>query len=321
MFDDATAADRAFDLASSAIPTLEAAGDERSLGRAWLAIATVLVNFKLENAQGEEAAEKAVSHYQRGGWSPSTALSVVASALHLGPRPVEDAIARCEQLLSEHAGDRASEAGVQYWLGGLEAMRGRYDVGTAHVDTACAMYEDLGLLDMAEGAGRVRASIHILAGRLEEAEHHLRETCEASIRRNNASFVSSEAAELADVLYRLGRYDEAQRWAQTAREHAGEGDLHAQVFWRAIEARLAARRGEFELGESLAKTAVGIMEQTDAVSQHAKVLLDLAEVLRLADNEAGARAVVKEAEELYRAKGNVAALKAAGDLLTTDALV
>jgi tetratricopeptide (TPR) repeat protein len=183
------------------------------------------------------------------------------------------------------------------------------------------MYEGLGLLSSAEGAGRTRASIKILAGRLEEAEQQLRETCEASIRRNEWSFVSSEAAELADVLYRLGRYDEAQTWAQIAGDNAGKGDLHAQAFWRAIEARLAARRGEVELGESLAKAAVAIIEQTDAVSQHAKVLLDLAEVLRLADNEAGAGAAVKKAEELYRAKGNVAALKAAGDLLATDALV
>jgi tetratricopeptide (TPR) repeat protein len=167
----------------------------------------------------------------------------------------------------------------------------------------------------------MRAYVETLAGRLEEAEQHLRESCTASMRRNEASYVSSQAAELADVLYRLARYEEAQTWAQTARDHAGEGDLHAQVFWRAIEARVAARRGELELGESLAQAAVGIMEQTDAVSQHAKVLLDLAEVLRLAGNEAGARTAVKKAEELYRAKGNVAALEAARNLLTSDALV
>jgi DNA-binding SARP family transcriptional activator len=321
MFDDARAADRALDLASSAIPTFEAAGDDRSLGRAWLAIGAVLVDFKMRNARGEEAAEKAVSYYQRGGWSPSTSLAVLVGSLHWGPRPVEKAIARCEQLLSQHAGDRASEANVLYVLGGLEAMRGRFDEGLARVDAARAMYDELGLIASVEAMGRNRALIEILAGHLEEAEQHLRESCMASVRRNQASYVSSQAAELADVLYRLARYDEAQTWAHTACDQAGEGDLHAQVVWRAIEARLAARRGELELGVSLGTAAVEIMEQTDAVSHHAKVLLDFAEVLRLAGNETGTRTAVKKAEALYRAKGNVAGLEVANSLLTTNALV
>jgi tetratricopeptide (TPR) repeat protein len=321
MFEDATGADRAFELASSAIPTLEAAGDERSLGRAWLAIARVLVNFKLQNAQGEEAAEKAVSYYQRGGWSPSSSLGVLVNALHYGPRPVEESIARCERLLREHAGDRASEGNVYLLLGGLEAMRGGFDLARAHLEAARAIFDELGLVGTLASTEHMRAHIEILAGRLEGAEQHLREACETSIQRSEASYLSSQAAELADVLYRQGRFDDAQQWAQTARDHAGEGDLHAQVFWRAIEARLAARRGELKLGESLAKAAVEIMEQTDAVSQHAKVVLDSAEVLRLAGNEAGARAAVKKAEALYRAKGNVAGLEAANSLLTTDVLV
>ena len=321
MYEDATAADRALELASSAISTLEAAGDERSLGRAWLTIATVEVNFKLQNARGEEAAEKAVSYYRRGGWSPSTSLGVLATALHWGPCAVDESISRCKLLLEEHAGDRASEANVHSWLGGLEGMRGRFDVGLAHVDAASAMYDELGLIGSVEGADRQRAYIDILAGRLEEAEQRLRRSCEASIRRNEASFASSSAAELADVLYRVGRYDEAQTWAQVARERAGDGDLHAQVFWRSIEARLAARRDDVTLAETLASAAVAMMESTDAVSQHAKVLLDLSEVLRLAGREAESLEAAQRAVKLYEAKGNVAAAKDGRAFLKTAAVV
>ena len=81
------------------------------------------------------------------------------------------------------------------------------------------------------------------------------------------------------------------------------------------------RRGELDLAEALVNAALATIEKSDAVSQHAKVLLDLAEVLRLAGNEAGARTAIKRAKKLYRAKGNVAALEAAKKLLTTDALV
>ena len=321
MFEDATAADRVLELAASAIPALEAAGDDRGLGRAWLAIALVRVDFKLQNAEGEEAAEKAAALYRRAGWSPSSSLGILTGALFFGPRPVPGAIAQCEQLLIQNAGDRASEANVHLALGGLKAMGGDCDAGVVHVDTARSIYDELGLVTAVEGTANRRGFVEVLAGRLDEAEQHLRACCEASIRRNESSFVASRSAELADVLYSLTRFDEAQMWARIARDRAGQGDLHAQVSWRSIEAKLAARRGELDLAEALVNAAVATIEKSDAVSQHAKVLLDLAEVLRLAGNEAGARTAIKRAKKLYRAKGNVAALEAAKKLLTTDALV
>ena len=321
MFEDATAADRVLELAASAIPALEAAGDDRGLGRAWLAIALVRVDFKLQNAEGEEAAEKAAALYRRAGWSPSSSLGILTGALFFGPRPVPGAIAQCEQLLIQNAGDRASEANVHLALGGLKAMGGDCDAGVVHVDTARSIYDELGLVTAVEGTANRRGFVEVLAGRLDEAEQHLRACCEASIRRNESSFVASRSAELADVLYSLTRFDEAQMWARIARDRAGQGDLHAQVSWRSIEAKLAARRGELDLAEALVNAALATIEKSDAVSQHAKVLLDLAEVLRLAGNEAGARTAIKRAKKLYRAKGNVAALEAAKKLLTTDALV
>jgi tetratricopeptide (TPR) repeat protein len=321
MFDDATRVTAVLDLASSAVPTLEAAGDDRSLGRTWLAVATVLVHFQLQNARGEEAAAKAASYYRRGGWSPSTSLETLAAALHYGPRPVDDAVGRCEQLLDEHVGDRASEANVVMWLGALEAMRGRFEAGRAFVGRAREIYEDLGLALAVPSTAAVLAKIDVLAGALDEAEQNLREACEASIHSNESALLSSRAAELADVLYLLARYDEAQGWAQTARDLASEGDLHAQVFWRSIEARLTARRGDFDLAETLGREAVRIMGQTDAVSQRAKVHLDLAQVLRLAEREGEARTAVEFAIALYEGKGNTAAVGQARALLSTTAVV
>ena len=321
MFSDAAVTVELLEVAASAIPIFEAVGDDRSLGRAWLAIGTVLNNFRLKNAESEKAAANAVYHYRRGGWSPSSSLNILASALYFGPRPVEEAASRCQQLLDDHSGDRASEANILLWLGGLEAMRLRFDEARSLADRAAAIYEELGLgLAVAETRAQ-RAVTEMLAGQLETAEQQLRETCEAFIRLHQSSSLSSRAAELADVLYLLSRYDEAQTWAQTARESAGEGDLHAQVFWRSIEARLASRRGEFELAERLGGEALGIIESTDALSQHAKVLLDLAEVQRQAGRELESQQTVTRALALYEAKGNIAAARQARAFISAPAAV
>src|SRR5439155_26048504 len=106
-----------------------------------------------------EAAAKAADHYAGAGWPPATSLSALASALYYGPRPVEDAIAQCEGLLTKHAGDRASEANIRVWLGGLEGMRGRRDEALALVDRAESVYRDLGqALAAGDICGLVRAT-------------------------------------------------------------------------------------------------------------------------------------------------------------------
>jgi hypothetical protein len=106
-----------------------------------------------------------------------------------------------------------------------------------------------------------------------------------------------------------------------ASDHIGEGDLHAGVPWRTIEARLTTRRGNFELAERLAREALGMINQTDAICQRAKVHLDLAQVLRLADREAEACEAAEAAIALYEAKGNVAAAMHARTFLSVDAVV
>ena len=119
--------------------------------------------------------------------------------------------------------------------------------------------------------------------------------------------VASRAGELADVLYMLGRYDEAEGWASLAHEHSGAEDRDAESTWRGVQARLAARRGEFEVADRLATEALAIVDQTDALNHRAKLLLDYADVLRLAGRDAEAVEAVRRAIQLYELKGNIVA--------------
>jgi tetratricopeptide (TPR) repeat protein len=318
LFSEGTGATELLDLAREAIPTLEAFADDRALGRAWLSVGFARGNFEGDNSALEEAAGKAADYYRRAGWSPSTSLTSLASALYYGPHPVDDAIERCEELLASHAGDVASEANILVWLGGLEGMRRRFDQGLVLVDRARSAYQQLGLaLAAAETCGLVEGGILTLAGRLEAAEQALRATCEMCIAMNESAVLASRAAELADVLYDAQRYDEAETWTDISRKNSGPEDRDAESSWRSVAARLAARNGEHSRAEDLAQKALEIVEMTDAINHQAKVLLNFGEVRHLAGRHEQAVQLVQRAVDLYLRKGNVAGADVARALLAT----
>jgi tetratricopeptide (TPR) repeat protein len=161
----------------------------------------------------------------------------------------------------------------------------------------------------------VRGGIELLAGQPDAAESSYRASCEAWIRYEDWAEVASRAGELADVLYMLGKYDEAEEWVGLAREHSEPEDRDAEATWRGVEARLAARRGAFEIADQFAAEALAIAEQTDALNHRAKLLLDYAEVLRLGGRDAEAIDAVTQAIQVYERKGNIAAAAQARLLL------
>jgi DNA-binding SARP family transcriptional activator len=321
-FEDASAVTELLDLAATAIPLFETLGDERSLGRTWLLVGFMRGNFRCENVALEEAAAKAADCYRRSGWSPSSCLGALCSALFHGPRPVYEAVARCAQLLRDHSGDRASEASINVWLGGLLAMTGRFEEARTLVEHAKATYEELAqTLAARDTCGSVIAAIATLEGRVEAAEEALVACCEECIRLNESALLATRAAELADALFRQSNYDAAETWAHVSRERAGSEDMDAQASWRAIAALISAQRGELVLAERLAREAVEIVERTDATNHHAKILLDLAGVVRLGGREDEALQVTRTAVALYESKGNLVAADHARSLVAASAAV
>jgi len=294
-------------LASAAIPVLQSSHDDRSLARAWLLVGFTKGQFQCDNTALEEAGSKAAEHYRRAGWSPSTCIGTVGGALYDGPRPVGEAIAKCEQLLEAHRGDRATEANIFVWLGGLKGMRGEFEDGLSLVDRAQAIHEELGHPVAGDTCGNVRAGIEILANRIELAEQALRHCCEACIRASEWALLASRAAELADVLYRQSQYDDAGKWTELSRERARPEDLDAQSSWRSVAAKLKARSGMFAEAENLAREAVEIAESTDALNHRGKMFIDLAEVLRCSSRDEAAADAVRKAIALHERKGNVVA--------------
>ena len=112
------------------------------------------------------------------------------------------------------------------------------------------------------------------------------------------------AAMLADALYAQGRLDEAEAAVERSREAATSDDFNAQAMWRAGQAKILARRGEFEEAERLAREAIEIIDRSDELSHQGDFRVGLAEVLQLAGRTDESIPVLEEALERYEQKEN-----------------
>jgi DNA-binding SARP family transcriptional activator len=297
-------------LSEEAIPLFEALGDDQALGRAWRFLADVHGAMHCQYAAGVDAAERAITYYDRCGWPTSTSVGDVAAFLFYGPAPVEGAIDRCRALLADTG--RGGEATLLTFLGGLEGMRGNFDDARRLVAQARRLYEELGQTAIAEtNCGTVAAKIEVLAGEDAAAEAILRTTCTSLERIGNRAYLATRGAELADILWARGHDDEAEAWVSRAIELGASDDIPTQVASRSVRAKLLARRGEGDEAERLVREAAQLADMTDALDVQARTCVALAEVLRSAGRPSEATAAAEAAIELFDRKGNAPAAERA----------
>jgi DNA-binding SARP family transcriptional activator len=302
------------DISQRAISVFDEARDHRGLGRAWLSLAIVRGSLHCQNREWHEHAARALEHYTAAGWPASACRHEMAAALYNGPTPVPEAVAECRRLIA--GADRAGKANVMIVLAGLEAMRGRVAVGTRLLEEARGVVEELGLKQtIALAALWMAGEIALAEGSLASAEQCFRETCARHLAFGNRTPLATTAAELADILYVNGRFDEAEQWVETASASMTEDDASAQFSTRSVRAKLIARGGGVDEALALVEEAVAIAAGTDSLNRHAKVLLDRAEVLVLADSHSAAGRSMEEARRLFETKGNTVATRRVRKLL------
>jgi ATP/maltotriose-dependent transcriptional regulator MalT len=139
----------------------------------------------------------------------------------------------------------------------------------------------------------------------EAAEHVIRPAYEALGRIGEKSHFSSMCHALSNAVYLQGRYEEAEQLTVECEEACRANDVHSQILWRSIRAKVLARRGERAAAERLARDAVAVAEEGDFDPAHADALMDLAEVLELAGNPTAAATQIEKAIRVYERKGNV----------------
>jgi DNA-binding SARP family transcriptional activator len=301
--------------ALEAIPELENAGDDRALGRAWLYVDHVEGPYRSHFAAAAAAARKALVHYRRSGWPVAACLGALCSALANGPTPVPEAIQACQDLLAD--ADLNGQANVLPFLGVLEAMRGAFARAREHVLRGWSMQNDLGQPLSAEiSAGDTAGQVELAAGDLPAAQAAFERSL-ALLRHMGAhDYAATRAVQLADVLYRRGRFEEAAREVEPARSELDADDLGTQSRWRSVAARLAAREGSVERADELSLEALEILEGTDGLNTRAECLLARAEVLSLAGRAEESAAAIREALRLYEQKENVVGAEQARALLS-----
>ena len=127
--------------------------------------------------------------------------------------------------------------------------------------------------------------------------------------------LASVAALLAEVLYRLGRDEEAEEWTRRSERAASLEDVEAQAFWRIVRAKVPARRGNAEEALRLSAEAVEWVHRSDSLPVIGDCLSDRAEVLRLLGRPDEARPLLGEALAVYERKGIVPSIERTRTLL------
>ena len=185
-------------------------------------------------------------------------------------------------------------------------MLGRFDearsVQAAQHDRAC----EVGVEGAIAHSCSSGAEIEWLAGEPEAAYEWGREACERMEAMGQRSWLSTFAAELGHPLCALGRYDEADRWAEKGKALGADDDIATNIHWGRVRAKVLSWQGRLPEAEEHALNAVALARTTDWISGQGDALLDLAEVLDLAGRPDEAAAALREAIERFELKGNLA---------------
>jgi class 3 adenylate cyclase/tetratricopeptide (TPR) repeat protein len=294
------------------IPALEAANDQAGLARAWRLLTFVEITATQWGA-AERAATSMLEHARLAGdrLMEIRGLPALASVARLGPLPVPEALERCQEILVQAEGDRRAEALILPSIAHLRAMEGDFQTARTISSQATRTLTDLGWKFDAALVSHVSGQIEMLAGDPSAAERELRRDYDILDQMGERNYISTTAAFLAEALFRLERYDEANDLTAFAESIAAADDLLTQFLWRGTRSKLLARDSRFDEASTVAREAVRLAHTSDDPTAQGNALLDLAAVLEAGDQRAEAGVALDAAIARFEAKGNVAAVAAA----------
>jgi tetratricopeptide (TPR) repeat protein len=303
----------------AAIEALDAIGDDAGLARAWMVLSDIHWS-KGRLRETSEAATRAADHARRAGNRREVGWALGQNALCAihGPMPVAEGLTWLERLLRAEPENRTLDANLSGFVTVLEAMSGRFDEARDHISETRALARDLGLTWQAAVQELLSGYVELLAGDPVAAERDMRTAEQAFREIGEGWFLSTVAVDLPRAVYEQGRYDDAFALLDAIDEVPAPADREWLIKRTGVPARLLARRGQLEEAEQLASEGVTLAADSEFVVLHADVLLDLAEVLRLAGRMKDAAATTAESVSLYERKGNVAMARRAARFQLTE---
>jgi class 3 adenylate cyclase/tetratricopeptide (TPR) repeat protein len=303
--DPELATDDLISLVERAIPIFEELHDESGLARAWHLRGEAHVN-SCQCGASIAAFEQALVHARRAGDRRLEAhlVSLIAASHYWGPTPVHEAVRRNEEIVNHAQGHHVVTSTVCLALAGLRAMDGCFKEARVLYARGRALAEELGQKQAVASVPLYASQVELLAGNAAAAERELRTGYESLADMGDTGVLSTVAAFLAEALYALGRYDEAERFTRASEEAASPDDVLSQAGWRGVQGKLLARRGKPEEALAIARESVSLATPTDYLDLRGKAAMDLAEVLELTGASGEALPIIEEAVELYEAKQN-----------------
>lgn len=310
---DATArADETQQVADEAIDVFKRLGDEAGLARALLHVADVHWT-RCHFADMERVLERALTHAERAGAPRERALILanLARAAVMGPRPVEDAILRCQAMLDRIGDDLMSAVVAEIMLAVLDAMRGEFDDARRRWRVTKARLEEVGRTVTLSSFEMYHALMELMANAPAAVEPDLERAYAALERSHESSRLATISALLARVHCAQGHFMEAERYCAVSAEASTPDDIVSQAVWRGTRARLLARAGDAGSAIELATTAVALAQDTDFLMVSADALCDRADALAHSGRRDAAVADLDAAVTLYARKGMEPAAAAA----------
>jgi len=119
-----------------------------------------------------------------------------------------------------------------------------------------------------------------MAGDLEAAERMARQGCELLEEIGERAWLSTQACQLGEALYALGRYEDSERWALHGLELGGKEDVYTLLIGLEVRAKILARRGDHTGARSFAEEADRLAAPTEAPLSQGDAALALAEELQ-----------------------------------------
>lgn len=290
--------------ATEALPVFEQTGDRLGLTRAWLRIG------QASQAEGKFAAAdaslwRALGHVQHihAELERATVLGALATSLLCGPRPAQEAIGRCRELVAQQVnGRRAARAALSCPLAVLLAFRAEFGEARELLADANRIVGELGHAYATASIGVFLASIESMQGNWEPAEQLLRHSAEELQRLGDAQMFATASHDLARVLLARGDFAGAFAFVDPALS-AATPTLAAEL--SGVKARVLAERGAGGAALQVVGAAVDVAERTDSTTCRAMARLDRAHVLRTLGDRDGMLAEAAASGRLFRAKGHL----------------
>ena len=182
------------------------------------------------------------------------------------------------------------------------AELGRFEQARSLLSETIAQLNERGLALFAAYAMGAAWRIEMLAGDDVAAERVARQGCEELERLGEHAWLSTQACQLADALYALGRYEEAEQWALRGLALGSKDDLATQHSGLRVRSRLLALSGDLSAAFALAEEVNRLSETSDDPIDPGDAALNLAEILYLTGDPARAEEMTARAIDWYQRK-------------------